>query len=269
MMAAMTQLPPLNVQRGAALDIIRAIIGDGERLVAEFALGAHNPRIVLQHRIRFSRWASANIDRVNALFSKPVLSPGDLLSTGGDTLDLATLRSLMGFLGPLLPEATPQLLEQGQKPLQGLQEQFHALNIERVGLHAKVLERCRELYAAKKYDDAVFNAFKLVETKIRAGIGADPEDLGTDLVAKAMSPKKPILRFSSVFAEQEGFYLLPKIKFNRAYDSANGFKLFAAAIGLVLLFSATEYIFELTNDPTVIAGREGNVRHTFRKLRDE
>ncbi len=75
-------------------------------------------------------------------------------------------------------------------------------------LHPVIIGRCKAPFEAGQYDDAIRNAFIAVEGEIRARISADPNDLGVDLVTKAMNPGSPRLVFSQVKAEQEAAHLL-------------------------------------------------------------
>ena len=71
-----------------------------------------------------------------------------------------------------------------------------------------VVRRCKGPFEAGRYDDAIRNAFIAVEEEIRARISGAPDDLGVELVTKAMNPSSPQLVFSGVKAEQEAAHLL-------------------------------------------------------------
>jgi len=75
-------------------------------------------------------------------------------------------------------------------------------------LHPYVVQRCRSPFESGRYDDAVFNAMKLVEEEVRSAISADPTDIGVNLVKKAMHPNNPLIRFSQSRAEQESAYFV-------------------------------------------------------------
>ena len=71
-------------------------------------------------------------------------------------------------------------------------------------LHPKIIHRCQQQFESGKYDDAIFNAMKIVEEEIRARASAAPTDVGVALVSKVMNPnQQPKLIFSLVNAEQE------------------------------------------------------------------
>jgi len=75
-------------------------------------------------------------------------------------------------------------------------------------LHADISVRSRDLFESGKFDEAIFNAMKVVEDKLRKLIGAGDDLVGLALVSKALSPKNPQLAFSNVEAEQEAFHSL-------------------------------------------------------------
>lgn len=75
-------------------------------------------------------------------------------------------------------------------------------------LHPRVVHRAGKAFETGQYDDAIFNAFKVVEETIRVRISGDAIDIGVSLVSKAMKPDAPLLRFSEVKAEQEAAHAL-------------------------------------------------------------
>jgi uncharacterized protein (TIGR02391 family) len=162
-------------------------------------------------QLQVSQWVYSAAATLKSIFLESPYESYDLIPEPGGCYPKANLlRGLLAQFDP--PRAaitvTPQLIEQGHQILKKMQEENHPLNIRRVGLHPKVLERSGDLYNANKFDEAVLNAFKLLETEVRDRIDGKPEDLGTDLMSKAMNPKSPILQFSSVYGEQDGFHLL-------------------------------------------------------------
>jgi len=107
-------------------------------------------------------------------------------------------------------EKTKELLDGGKKSsLQPLVSppptQFY---VTRDNLHPKIVERAWEPFEHERYDDAVLNAMKVVEVEVRSKSGCDDEDIGVNLISKAMNPKDPILRFSKISAEQEAVHSL-------------------------------------------------------------
>jgi uncharacterized protein (TIGR02391 family) len=75
-------------------------------------------------------------------------------------------------------------------------------------LHPKVLRYCQVSFETGQFDNAIHDALKLVEEEIRSRIHASPDDVGVNLVSKAMNPKSPALVFSDVPAEQEAAHSL-------------------------------------------------------------
>jgi uncharacterized protein (TIGR02391 family) len=75
-------------------------------------------------------------------------------------------------------------------------------------LHPKIADRCQALFAAREYDSAVLAAFTAVEEAVRERAGAPATEVGVTLMANAMNPKSPRLRFSNIPAEQEGYLAL-------------------------------------------------------------
>jgi len=96
-------LPALNVPPETAIRFIRDVIADGQTLVNNFSRGAHSPRIALRHRIDVSNWARANADRVNSLFTAEVVHEVDLMTLGGDSINLVPLNQLLLKLAPPPP----------------------------------------------------------------------------------------------------------------------------------------------------------------------
>jgi uncharacterized protein (TIGR02391 family) len=199
-------LPRLSVPTAVAVEVLKGLIQDGEKILSDYVRGPYNPPIVLMHTLTLSSWSRAGEDRVNALFEGPVVPPGGLLTPEGTGLKLGTLRDLL--FGIDLPRPTllppPQAIPQLTSGTHKAQRQLLPLDIERVGLHPKLLEHCKDHYAEADYDEAILNAFKFVETEVRARAAARPEDIGTSLMSLAFSPSNPRLRISAVSAEQEG-----------------------------------------------------------------
>lgn len=75
-------------------------------------------------------------------------------------------------------------------------------------LHPKIVDMCQDHFEHGKFDDAIFNAMKIVEEEIRSKTEAEPTDIGIELITKVINPKSPKIIFSSVQAEQEAAYFL-------------------------------------------------------------
>jgi len=90
------------------------------------------------------------------------------------------------------------------KLLQRASQDFASQALAFSALHTEISEKCQRLFAAGEYDLAIFAAFKTVEEAVRARSGASPTDIGVNLITKTMNANAPILKFSDIFAEQEG-----------------------------------------------------------------
>ncbi len=77
-----------------------------------------------------------------------------------------------------------------------------------IQLHPDILSRCWDLYATQKYDDAILNATKALEVAVRTKANLPQSCVGVDVVNTAFSLKKPVLRYSTSDAEQEGMMSL-------------------------------------------------------------
>jgi integrase/recombinase XerC len=77
-----------------------------------------------------------------------------------------------------------------------------------VSLHPKIVDKCQILFENGLYDEAIFNAMKVVEEEIRSIATLNPTDVGAPLVGKAMGTDSPLIRFRPVKAEQESAYFL-------------------------------------------------------------
>ena len=77
-----------------------------------------------------------------------------------------------------------------------------------IQLHPDIISRCWDLYATQKYDDAILNATKALEVAVRTKANLPQSCVGVDVVNTAFSLKKPILRYSTSDAEQEGMMSL-------------------------------------------------------------
>jgi uncharacterized protein (TIGR02391 family) len=78
-------------------------------------------------------------------------------------------------------------------------------------LHPLVVQRCEGHFRNQNFDDAIFNAMKLVEEEVRTRVHAEPTDVGVNLITKAMKatpPERPLIVFSKVTAEQDAAHAL-------------------------------------------------------------
>ena len=75
-------------------------------------------------------------------------------------------------------------------------------------LHPKIREKCEDHFLTGKFDDAVMNACKVVEVHTRELAKLKETDIGVNLMMKAFTPDKPILKYSDVKGEQEALMFL-------------------------------------------------------------
>lgn len=82
--------------------------------------------------------------------------------------------------------------------------------VEDSKLHPKIGTRCQSHFDSCNYDDAIFNAMKVVEDELRQRIKADPSIVGVALISKAFNPKNSLLSFppAGTEAEKEALYAL-------------------------------------------------------------
>jgi len=73
-------------------------------------------------------------------------------------------------------------------------------------VHQEIVRRCFPLLEAKQYESAVLQAFKCLETTIRKGISAEPEEIGTKLIRKAFNPDNgKLTNYDLPYSEREAF----------------------------------------------------------------
>jgi len=75
-------------------------------------------------------------------------------------------------------------------------------------LHPEIARQCHDLFLQSHYDEAILNAYKVVEESVRQATGLRAEDLGTQLMTQAFKPDNPLLVYSQVRAEQESAMFL-------------------------------------------------------------
>ena len=80
--------------------------------------------------------------------------------------------------------------------------------MESLEIHPEIYARCWHLYSARRYDDAILNATKALEGAVRTKAKLPPTSIGVEVITTAFSPKKPLLRYSKIDAEQEGMMSL-------------------------------------------------------------
>jgi uncharacterized protein (TIGR02391 family) len=73
-------------------------------------------------------------------------------------------------------------------------------------IHPLIIKKSFPLLSSVQYDVAVFQAFKIIETKIREKIGAGNDEYGVQLIRKAYHPDNgPLSNFDLPKTEREAF----------------------------------------------------------------
>jgi uncharacterized protein (TIGR02391 family) len=193
-------LPRWNGDLDAAVKIVAKIHNAGLSLLSEPDDLSHTDAVATFNRVKnriekTTAWARNALHRINGIFVEPVIRMEDIVRPSREYPSLTRLDSILYFL---------QSEQQARKDEDQRLIQGHQISC----LHQLVRRRCATLFFARKFDEAVLNAFKLVETELRNRIGATPDDVGSALVSLAMNAKSPLLVFSPVAAEQESVHLL-------------------------------------------------------------
>lgn len=210
----------LSVPREIALQRLTNIVAMGDQLLAvdpnrraDGRVASRSEQMLATSRLGLAarEWADRAGDVLVSIFHQPPYGSYDLLPPpGGHYPKVELIRNLLLTLSPParpLPQASQQSAQLAAA-IANVQAKLHPLNIERVALHPKVLERCKELYEAGKYDEAILNGYKLIEVTLRGASHEKPHLLGTDLATFILNPANPILRFSDRHAEQEAAHAL-------------------------------------------------------------
>ncbi|GAF72345.1 unnamed protein product [marine sediment metagenome] len=73
-------------------------------------------------------------------------------------------------------------------------------------VHPLIVKKSFSLLNNGHFESAVLQAFKIIETRIREKISADPEDVGVKLIRKAFNPENgPLTDYDLPKAEREAF----------------------------------------------------------------
>jgi uncharacterized protein (TIGR02391 family) len=73
-------------------------------------------------------------------------------------------------------------------------------------IHPDLKRRCLKFFVIGEYESAVFEAFKIIEIKVRDIIKVDQEELGVTLLRKAFKPNNGLLTNKELpFSEREAF----------------------------------------------------------------
>src|SRR5260370_16801830 len=69
-------------------------------------------------------------------------------------------------------------------------------------IHPQIYARCWHLYNARKYDDAILNATKVLEVAVPTKAHLPADIVATPLINKPFKPNKPILRYNKIKPDQ-------------------------------------------------------------------
>ena len=202
----MTSVGRLLIDPHDARIRIRQLIVAGQEILgldpAKDESGAYRELVEMRDcsrkiRQRTDEWTKLSIEFLTTCFENLRLSESDLLaSVSGIYPRLEVLRTLDEQLPiPDLPALVGEIT---------LQDDDDDL----LDLHPTIIRHSGTLYTSRHYDEAIFNAFKALETEIRSKSGMALQDLGTGLISKVMNPNSPVIKFSDVPAEQEAFHSL-------------------------------------------------------------
>lgn len=72
-------------------------------------------------------------------------------------------------------------------------------------LHEDILLECKDEFEKKKYDDAIFKAFKLIEERVRKKGAYTNSDIGVKLMTKAFNPDKTPFNIAEDKGEIDGW----------------------------------------------------------------
>jgi len=104
-----------------------------------------------------------------------------------------------------------EYIESGGKPTakdaeQAIKVEFKDISFDE--LHPLIVDKCKKRFDNELYDDAIFNAMKVVEVEVRAKAGLPEKDYGDKLMNVAMKRGESKLIFSEHEGEQDAAFFL-------------------------------------------------------------
>lgn len=119
--------------------------------------------------------------------------------------ELPTYQSRREYVRSLYKEILDKLnlQEEKEKVVEGKVNNGYIFKFE--DLHEDVLIRCKDHFQSGKYDDAILNAGKVLEDKIRNKAGLKLSDIGIPLVNKAFAPENTKFVISEDSGEVKGW----------------------------------------------------------------
>ena len=70
---------------------------------------------------------------------------------------------------------------------------------------SEVQDKCQRQFLTGAYDEAIFNATKVLEVTVRKKADLKDSDIGKHLIQKAFKPSEPIIKYSNIKDEQISF----------------------------------------------------------------
>ena len=137
-----------------------------------------------------------------------------------------------------------------QPTMMAFQKTVPPMDLGDLQLHPDIRSKCWDLYSTEKFDEAIFNATKALEVAVRTKARLPDKCTGVDVMNTAFSPKKPLLRYSSIDFEQEGmmFYLRGIIQVFRNFHGHRfvGVQNKSECLGVLLMCSNLLYVVDNT-----------------------
>jgi len=153
------------------------------------------------------------LNRHNFFNANPDLLQGYPLTHGGE-ITQAVFEAWMwlereGFLVPRINDPHGLWIDISRRGRRaagrvGIDSYRHSAMLPQAHLHARIVATVYPLYLRGEYDTAVFQAFKEVEVSVRDAANLSPEDLGCQLMRKALNPKDgPLTDQTQVAGERQ------------------------------------------------------------------
>lgn len=145
-----------------------------------------------------------------------------------------------------------RVIQEQDARITALEAELNQSSLRLLEMHPTIFERCHRLIATGHFEEAVATAMKAVEVEVRTRSGAQTEDIGTTLMAKAMVGANPAIRFSTVKSEQEavhslyrgavGWFRNPVVHRFRDIDSSSALEMLAVASHLIRMLDAATVV---------------------------
>ncbi len=121
--------------------------------------------------------------------------------------ELPTYQNRRDFIRQLYKDILDEFFTNGTldklSAVTGSKEGSYTISLD--DLHEDIVFKCKEHFMNKKYDDAILNALKLIEAKIREKGDFSESDLGVKLMDLAFSPEKTKFDIAKDNGETDGW----------------------------------------------------------------